>query len=290
MRCRDVQDLASSYIDGELDDARASALRGHARQCPSCLAAVRELGAIRDAAADLDTLEPPPSLWSAVQRGLAEAEIADARRSRLWLHWQALRPRLLPAAVALAATVAVTTWLWRRPASPSVSAPAPQMVAQLAGVPAAAGPGVASAPAAAPRAVPALAETFEAGRARELAEADQRYAQTLAELRGLVADERARWPAEVAARLDARLAALADEARLQLATQAGVSAAPGDAPGDAPEDAIDVRSRDAVYAVYRAEIELLQNVALYGPEALNGAMNDAWNGASSAAWNEEGRP
>jgi hypothetical protein len=283
MRCRDVQDLASSYIDGELDDARASALRGHVRQCPSCLAAVRELGAIRDAAANLDTLEPSPSLWSAVQRGLAEAEIADARRSRLWLHWQALRPRLLPAAVALAATAAVTTWLWGRPAAPpSVSAPAPQMAAQLAGVPAVGGLGAAPAPASRPRAVPARAETFEAGRARQLAEADQRYAQTLAELRGLVADERASWPAEAAARLDARLAALAAEARLQLATSAEVSGAvPGATAGataGTAGDATDVRSRDAVYAVYRAEIELLQNVALYGPKALNEALN------------EEGRP
>lgn len=261
MRCRDVQDLASSYIDGELDGARTSALRGHVRQCPACLAMVRELVEIREAAATLDTLEPPPSLWSAVQSSLAEAEIADARRSRLWLHWQALRPRLLPAAVALAATAALTTWLWRRPPAPaSAPAPAPPMVAQLAAGAAAPGPDTDTAPvpALAPRAVPAPAETFAAGRARELAEADQRYVQTLTELRGLVADERARWPAEVTARLDARLAALADDARQQQHATVAPAA-----------DATDVRSRDALYAVYRAEIELLQNVALYGAEALN---------------------
>jgi Putative zinc-finger len=270
MRCRDVQDLASSYIDGELDDGRASALRGHVRQCSSCLAAVRELGALRDAAANLDTLEPPPSLWSAVQSGLADAEIADAGRSRLWLHWQALRPRLLPAAVALAATAAVTTWLWGRPGGPA-SAPAPEMVAQRAAGPVAPDTVAGPVPASMQRAVPARAETFEAGRARELAEADRRYAQTLTELRGLVADERASWPADAAARLDARLAALADEARhQQLATVAAVP--------EATADATDVRGRDAMYAVYRAEIELLQNVALYGPTALNGA------------WNEEGLP
>lgn len=253
MRCRDVQDLASAYIDGELDDARGSALRGHVRQCPACLATVRELGAIRDAAADLDTLEPPPSLWSAVQSGLAEAEIADARRSRLWLHWQAIRPRLLPAAVALAATAAVTTWLWRQPA------PAPDPAAQLAIAPATVSDtasDIAARTAPAPRAVPAPDETFEAGRARSLAEADQRYGQTLAELRGLVADERASWPPEIAARLDARLAMLADEARQQQHVAAAA-------------DGVDVRSRDALYTVYRAEIELLQNVALYGADALS---------------------
>jgi hypothetical protein len=238
MRCCDVQGLASAYIDGELDDARASALRGHARQCPACLAVVRELGAIREVAAHLDTLEPPPSLWSAVQRGLAEAEMADARRSRLWLHWQALRPRLLPAAVALAATAAVITWLWQpQPARPTVAQPS-------------------AAPAAAPVApVPARTETFEAGRARELSEADQRYTRALAELRGLIADERTSWPPDLAARLDARLAGFADEARRQqhVATAA---------------EPLDVRGRDALYAVYRAEIDLLERVALYGPEAL----------------------
>lgn len=264
MRCRDVQDLASSYIDGELDDARASALRGHVRQCAACLAAVRELGAIRDAAADLDTLEPPPSLWSAVQRGLAEAEIADARRSRLWLHWQALRPRLLPAAVGLAALAAAATWQWSRP-SASVPVVAQPAAPQSAGPLAAASPGATlhavGEPVPAhdvPRPASVPSESFEAGRARELVEADQRYVETLAELRGLVADERARWPAEVAARLDARLAAFADEARQQ--QHVAVTAT---------EHAADVRSRDALYAVYRAEIALLQNVALYGPGALD---------------------
>lgn len=240
MRCRDVQDLASSYIDGGLDDARSSALRGHARQCPACLAMVRELGAIRDAAADLDTLEPPPSLWPAVQRSLAEAEIADAGRSRLWLHWQALRPLLLPAAVALAAIAAVTTWQWRQP-----------VVARLA----ATAPDTASVPRVVPAPADGFGEPFEIGRARALAEADQRYTDTLAELRGLVADERASWPAEVAARLDARLAAIANQARQQQHVAAAA-------------DPLDVHSRDALYAVYHTEIELLQNVALYGADAL----------------------
>lgn len=250
MRCRDVQDLASDYIDGELDDARASALRGHARQCPACLATVRELGAIRDAAARLDTLEPPPSLWSAVQRGLADAEIADARRSRLWLHWQALRPRLLPAAVGLAATAAVVTWLWQ----PQATRPT---VAELPAVAVASAAGPAASPAGSRdvEAPPAVRdETFEAGVARELVEADQRYTEALAELRGLLADERASWPPDVAARLDARLAGFADEARRQQHVTTAAS--------------LDVRERDALYAVYRAEIDLLQRVALYGPEAL----------------------
>jgi Putative zinc-finger len=266
MRCGDVQDLASAFIDGELDDARASALRGHLRQCPACTATVRELGAIRDAAAHLDTLEPSPALWSAVQSRLAEAEIADAGRSRLWLHWQALRPRLLPAAVAMAATASVVLWLWRlSPQSDALATAAsgsPDGPTQLLATTAPEVTGSAAA-----EASPAMAhETFWATRGREIDQTDARYTETLAELRTLVESERPRWPADAAARLDARLAALTAEARQHLHT-AAVTADP---------DAPDPRSRDALYAVYREEIELLQNVALHGVEtvaSLDGSLD-----------------
>src|SRR5690606_11773002 len=72
---------------------------------------------VRDRMARLDPIEPPPSMWSAVEQRLAEAEIADARRSWVWLRWHAawaaLRPRLLPGAVVVAAAVALVLWLER---------------------------------------------------------------------------------------------------------------------------------------------------------------------------------
>jgi anti-sigma factor RsiW len=274
MRCGDVQDLASAFLDGELDDARASALRGHMRQCPACTTTVRELAAIRDAAARLETLEPPPALWSAVQSRLAEAEIADAGRSRLWFHWHALRPRLLPVAVALAGAAAVALWLWRLSPEPPAAATGnahPEPVLRLAtagsgdehATPLAVGAGARAevVPGVATGVTPAIpGETFWARREREIAQADARYQATLAELRALVDSERPHWPADAAARLDARLAALAAEARQHLHT-AAVTADPG---------APDPRSRDALYAVYREEMELLQDVALHGVDAVAG--------------------
>jgi anti-sigma factor RsiW len=254
MRCGDVQDLASAFIDGEVDDARASALRGHLRQCPACMTTVRELAAIRDTAAQLETLEPPPAMWSAVQSRLADAEIADAGRSRLWFHWHAFRPRLLPVAVAMAGTAALILWAWRLSPQPAPgSAPQPAALVATAEVEPGGEPEVDNdvAPA-------GNDETFWAARAREIEQADADYQQALTELRSLVASERAHWPTDAAARLDARLAALAAEARQHLHTAAvtGDPAAP------------DPRSRDALYAVYREEMELLQTVALHGVEAV----------------------
>ena len=36
MNCRDIDKLCTAYVDGGLDDNRASALRGHLRTCARC--------------------------------------------------------------------------------------------------------------------------------------------------------------------------------------------------------------------------------------------------------------
>lgn len=255
MRCRDVHDLASAYLDAELDDARASALRGHVRVCPACLALVRDLAAVRDTMAGLAPVEPSPSLWTAVERGLAAAEIADAGRSRLWLRWQQLRHRLLPATVAMAAITAAVMWLVRHPAflqDPAGAARAP-VAERVADRSAPLGTTLASMPPA-PVVVSAAAEAGDmASDPWALAPADQHYEGAIADLRQLVAAERARWPVEASTRFDSRLAAFQAEARRHQETL---------------EQAAEPRGRDDLYAVYRAEIDFLQNAAIYGAEAV----------------------
>lgn len=47
MRCGDIQSLASEYLDGHLDEARGSALRGHLRECEVCHAWIHDLARVR---------------------------------------------------------------------------------------------------------------------------------------------------------------------------------------------------------------------------------------------------
>ncbi len=293
MRCGDVQSLASEYLDGHLDEARGSALRGHLHECEACHTWIHDLARVRDVARELPTLDPSPALWSAIERGLADAEIADAHRSRFWLGWQALRPRLLPAAVVVAAAAAVTLWLTRAP-TPRAEAPA---VAVKTAAPSGAGQ-----PARARRGAAEVApreRVLSTMRERQVAAADKRYLTTLTELRGVIDAERSRWSQTSIGKLDRALAEFAAEAaRERRALNLAVSAADGSA-NDAPQGAASVasadaapptaepRERDALYAVYRAEIALLQDLAIYGEDALariepqpNGV--GAWPGSARA--------
>lgn len=278
MRCRDVQAVASAYIDGELDEARASALRGHLRTCDACLAMVEELAAIRDAAARLEPADPPPSLWAAVEQTLAEAEIADANRSWLWLRWQTFRPRLLPAAVAVAATVALALWVarWARtPAGPAADRVALTEVAAAGELsPASRSSGDIPAGAAAAQADRDAESLFEA-RAREVLDADRRYQQTIDELSQLAAEERPSWSTAARAAFDHRMAAFAEAARRQ-AGEPGSSPAiqPGQPAGGT---SLDPRRRDALYAIYQAKIEFLQTVVIDGMPELPGPGIDEEN-------------
>lgn len=246
MRCRDVWELESAYMDGELDEDRASAFRGHLRVCEVCRERVDRLAVLVETAARLEPVEPPPSLWSAIERGLAQAEIADAQRSWLWLRWQAIRPRLLPAAVACAAASVLVLWVVRRGQEPGparADGPAPvQAGAQAATMP----EGEAA------TMVPDVVETFEDARGRELAQAEQRYRATIDELRRMVEAELSEWPDELRAAYEARLGEFdmaAERHRQALAAS----------------QAVDLRGRDALHAVYRAQIAFLQRAAIDGP-------------------------
>ena len=82
MKCETVREQLTSYLDGEIDDDRGSAIRGHLRGCDACRGAASDEALLRDGLRQLPPVDPPASLWAGVQRQLAAAEVADADKPR----------------------------------------------------------------------------------------------------------------------------------------------------------------------------------------------------------------
>jgi len=249
MRCADVERLVTDYVDGDLDERRSSALRGHLRVCAACAARVEDEVAVRESAAALAPLDPPVDMWSAIDARLAEAEIADARRSRFWIWSQraldGVRRHPLPVGLAGAAVAAVlAVWLVR---GGEESAAHPHQ--QLAEV----------APELEPSAPPVVSDdpcdavaTYDEQTSCQVQSADRRYLDAIAELNQVVAEERASWPAAQVARFDAQVAELDRAAGNELKR---LAVAP---PPPAPA------GRDPLYSIYRKKIDLLSRAAVGG--------------------------
>jgi predicted anti-sigma-YlaC factor YlaD len=121
MKCTDIRSQLTAYLDGELEDDRGSAVRGHLRTCEACRTAATDEAALRDGLRALPPLDPPASLWAGVQARLAQAEMADAERPawrRTLARWMSLtrnRAQLGLAALAVATAVVVLVWHARQP-------------------------------------------------------------------------------------------------------------------------------------------------------------------------------
>ncbi|HLU67480.1 MAG TPA: zf-HC2 domain-containing protein [Kofleriaceae bacterium] len=253
--CRDTDRLVTAYVDGDLDERRSSALRGHLRVCTRCAARVEDEVRLRDAAARLEPLDPPADLWQAIDARLAEEEIADAQRGRLWLWWQrgvdVVRRHAIPAgALGAAAAAALAIWI-----APSGDEPARRHAA-----PAVAGAGEVE-PAAGEAGSSPEPDGACAGAAGhdelvlcQMHRSDRRYLQAIEELSAALADERSAWSAEDAARFDAAIAELDRAAQDELKRLAARGAA-------SPAD------RDPLYAIYRAKIDLLSQAVVGGVPA-----------------------
>jgi anti-sigma factor (TIGR02949 family) len=229
LRCDDIIRRLTAYVDGELDDATGSALRGHLRTCATCHAAAEDEVAVRDAMAKLPTPDVPAELWRSIQTQLAEREVADSKRSRAWLWWQVVRPKLIPSLLfAGAATLAVVAYVRH---GHTASEPAPQTAHATA-------PGSAHATSPAPPIGPTpiatthikdplappsvdadcdlhavtagaratLGEETDTARVAGMAEAiDRCYSAAAAELLAMVAEDRPAWSKDRAASFDAEL-------------------------------------------------------------------------------------
>jgi hypothetical protein len=73
MRCDEVQDLASAWLDNELSDARARVLAEHETQCEACRAYVTDLRTLAEQMKRLGGEPVPAGLEDRIRATLAEA-------------------------------------------------------------------------------------------------------------------------------------------------------------------------------------------------------------------------
>jgi hypothetical protein len=243
MQCKDVDRLATAYVDGELDDHRSSALRGHLRVCDGCAARVEDEAAVRDAAGGLSPMDPPADLWSAIDARLAQEEIGDARRPRLVLWWQrvvdAARRHMVPVGVATAAAAALlAVWVTRSSTStPTGTSPITSTTTTTS-------PSTTTSPI-------GCGETYRDQLACEARASDRRYQDAIRDLEAAIGTERAAWSPADAARFDARAAEL-DRATSDELKRLAVKTDPS------PAD------RDALSRLYQDKLDLLSRAAVFG--------------------------
>ena len=197
MTCASCQAQLSAYLDGELGDRDASALRGHLRTCPACAEAAAHEGQLIDGLRQLPAMDPPPAMWQAIRAQLAEKEIADAEAPRAARLWSALgaamplvRSWMRPAlgGVAVASAAVVLLWWARSPggdpqpiAASEVKRAAPPVIEVAPPAPAIA-PGE-----------PLVVTDVSVALAEEVSMIDRSYRDAVSELVELVGESRGEW-------------------------------------------------------------------------------------------------
>ena len=78
--CGQFRSQLTSYLEGELEGDRGSAVRGHLRTCEACRAVAGDEAVLRDGLRALQPIDPPASLWAGVQARLAADEVAESKK------------------------------------------------------------------------------------------------------------------------------------------------------------------------------------------------------------------
>ena len=107
MQCSGIQELISSYIDGELGPEEKEAFSFHIRSCPGCREALEEFQSVHKLFASTERFSAPYGFTARIMANLETKE-----PSRLWAFF-ALRPFALRAMeVAFAFIVVLTGMLF----------------------------------------------------------------------------------------------------------------------------------------------------------------------------------
>jgi len=223
----------SEWLDGDISEREAAAVRAHVAACPTCADLVNELRGQGDSLRELGRPEPPPTLWAAIE-GVMDAEDARAERGRWsWPSW-------LAGALGGAVTAAIAVWLVVGGRTATVG---------LAGGAAVGGGegalGAQTAGATGTGSDPLLVEAE-----RELERAAASYAKAAGRLRAILDREQARWDPARRARVAERLARLDDA----IVHSRGV----------AERDPGDGASAEMLFSAYRRQIDFLAEVVHRG--------------------------
>ncbi len=247
MSCNEIARLIDELVDGTLDPARASGVRGHARGCTACAARLAETEALVTGMSRLEPMDPPSSLWAGVRAELDRAEATDAARPRFWWWWQGARKQLAWGGALVAATsLCIGVWVWKRGGEPGDDPGATRTP----------GNSTERSPATpaevAPTAPVAPTDPIDDAVA-EIQRAEADYQHAIGDLERLVASEKPRWPAAAAAAYDENLASIDAAVERQRA-----------AFRTHPQD---LAALDALHASYRKRIDFLQEAVVRGGAA-----------------------
>src|SRR5436190_2381013 len=67
----------NAYVDDELTAAERGEVDVHLRGCDVCRAAIADVRALRDGAASLEPIAPPPEVWTRIERALRESSVVS---------------------------------------------------------------------------------------------------------------------------------------------------------------------------------------------------------------------
>ena len=100
MRCEQVERLLIDYLEGELGETEASAVREHIAECMACAGEVAAFESTRELLRNDAYVEPSPFYWTRFN-----ARLRQRMRRGAWAgaddRWGVLVPRLAPVAVAV---------------------------------------------------------------------------------------------------------------------------------------------------------------------------------------------
>jgi putative zinc finger protein/predicted integral membrane protein DUF2275 len=120
--CRDIRELMSAALDGELAPAEQARLDSHLPGCPRCRAALAELRATVRLVKGVEAVEPPPWLTAKV---MARLRSETEQRRSLWQRLFLPLPVKLPLQTAALVVLCVTGYYLAKSTAPQVDLSAP---------------------------------------------------------------------------------------------------------------------------------------------------------------------